>query len=261
MVSIYQSAAELLKQSQDPSTSKRLIACAQKVIDGLKTREFQGYEGKDLSWAAFKREIRRAEKALLARALREAEGSVTKAAHLLGFKHHQSLISIINIRHKELLKTRSKIRKRRRHIFSQPRKTRKTPPKLSPLRRTPQISILHVEDDAQVANLVADMFAGENWRIESCANGDSALRKLTGDEHYDVLVIDNDLPGLNGLQLVQSARHITRRRRTPIIMLSASDCEREAWRAGVDDFLKKPEQIAELPTTVARLLRDRSSDV
>src|SRR5207237_2423635 len=107
LVSIYQSAVELLKQSQDPSTSKRLIACAQKVIEGLRTREFQGYEGKDLSWASFKREIRKAEKALLARSLQEAEGSVTKAAHLLGFKHHQSLISIINIRHKELLKTRS----------------------------------------------------------------------------------------------------------------------------------------------------------
>src|SRR5438034_6293652 len=99
LVSIYQSAVELLKQSQDPSTSKRLIACAQKVIEGLRTREFQGYEGKDLSWASFKREIRKAEKALLARALQETEGSVTKAAHLLVFKHHKSLISIINIRH------------------------------------------------------------------------------------------------------------------------------------------------------------------
>jgi len=260
LVSIYQSAAELLKQSQDPSTSKRLIACAQKVIEGLRTREFQGYEAKDLSWASFKREIRKAEKALLARALQETEGSVTKAAHLLGFKHHQSLISIINIRHKELLKTRTRIRKRRRHIFSQPRKTRRTPPKLSPVRRTSPISILHVEDNAQVANLVADMFAGKKWRVELCHDGDNALRKLTGEEHYDLLVVDNDLPELNGLELIRRARRITRRRRTPIIMLSASDCEREAWRAGVNAFLKKPEQIDELSTTVARLLRDKSND-
>ncbi|HYT50075.1 MAG TPA: response regulator, partial [Pyrinomonadaceae bacterium] len=261
LVSIYQSAAELLKQSQDPSTSKRLIACAQKVIEGLRTREFQGYEAKDLSWASFKREIRKAEKALLARALQETEGSVTKAAHLLGFKHHQSLISIINIRHKELLKTRTRIRKRRRHIFSQPRKTRRTPPKLSPVRRTSPISILHVEDNAQVANLVADMFAGKKWRVELCHDGDNALRKLTGEEHYDLLVVDNDLPELNGLELIRRARRITRRRRTPIIMLSASDCEREAWRAGVNAFLKKPEQIDELLTTVARLLANKSNDM
>src|SRR5437588_151433 len=252
-------AAELLKQSQDPSTSKRLIACAQKVIEGLRTREFQAYEAKDLSWASFKREIRKAEKALLARALRDAEGSVTKAAHLLGFKHHQSLISIINIRHKDLLKTRSRIRKRRRHIFSQSRKTRKTPPKLSPVRRTSQISILQVADNAQAAKVFADI-ASENWRVELCHDGDSALRKLTGEEHYDLLVVDNDLPELNGLELIRRARRITRRRRTPIIMLSASDCERDAWRAGVNAFLKKPEQIDELPTTVARLLTDKSND-
>src|SRR6266446_2553461 len=260
LVSIYQSAAELLKQSQDPSTGKRLIACAQKVIEGLRTAEIQGFESEDISWASFKREVRKAEKALLARALRQTEGSVTKASHLLGFKHHQSLISIINIRHKDLLKTRSRIRKRRRHIFSESRKP-KQPAEKRINKSTSPIAILHVEDNAQVANLVADMFVGEKWRMESCADGDSALRKLTGKEPYDVLVIDNDLPGLNGLELVQRARNITRRRRTPIIMLSASDCEREAWRAGVNAFLKKPEQIDELPTTVARLLTARSNDL
>src|SRR2546430_156190 len=52
LVSIYESAIALLRHSQDPTTSNRLIACAQKVIEGLRTREFQGYEGKDLSWAS-----------------------------------------------------------------------------------------------------------------------------------------------------------------------------------------------------------------
>src|SRR5437588_11697554 len=125
LVSIYESAVELLKQSQDPLTGKRLIACAQTVIDAMRPAQVPGYEAETLSWASFKREIRKAEKTLLARALREAEGSVTKAAHLLGFKHHQSLISIINIRHEDLLKKRSRIRKRRRHIFSESRKAKK----------------------------------------------------------------------------------------------------------------------------------------
>ena len=128
------------------------------------------------------------------------------------------------------------------------------------MRRTSPISILHVEDNAQVANLVADMFAGKKWRVELCHDGDNALRKLTGEEHYDLLVVDNDLPELNGLELIRRARRITRRRRTPMIMLSASDCERDAWRAGVNAFLKKPEQIDELLTTVARLLANKSND-
>jgi len=39
-------------------------------------------------------------------------------------------------------------------------------------------------------------------------------------------------------------------------MLSGSDCETEAWGAGVDAFLKKPEQINELASTIARLLEN-----
>src|SRR5438034_1800898 len=153
LVSIYLSTAELLRQSQDPTTNKRLIICSQKVIKVWKGRSIEdhveGQEAKELSWASFKRQVRKAEKALIARALREGQGSVTKAAHLLGFKHHQSLISIINIRHEDLKQTRSIIRKRRRHILSQPKKSRRTPPKLSPVRRTSQISILQVEDHGQ----------------------------------------------------------------------------------------------------------------
>src|SRR6266446_4058633 len=166
LVSIYQSAAELLRQSQDPSTSKRLIACSQKVIDAWKggsvEDHVEGQEAKELSWASFKREVRKAEKALIARALREGQGSVTKAAHLLGFKHHQSLISIINIRHNDLLKTRSRVRKRRRHIFSESRKP-KQPAEKRIKKPTSTIKILHAEDDLTVAKLLGEMFAREEW--------------------------------------------------------------------------------------------------
>ena len=253
LVSIYQSAVELLKQSQDPSTSKRLIAGAQKVIEGLRTREFQGYEAKDLSWASFKREIRKAEKALLARALREAEGSVTKAAHLLGFKHHQSLISIINIRHKDLLKTRSRIRKRRRHIFSESRKPKK-PADKGINKRNSTIKILHAEDDLTVASLLGEMFTLQAWKVEVCIDGTHALERLSSKTHYDVLIFDKDLPGLNGLELVSRVRSIPHHRRTPIIMLSGEECEAEAWRAGVDAFLRKPKDIDQVPATIARVL-------
>src|SRR3989442_5262733 len=57
LVSIYQSAVELLKQSQDPSTSKRLIAGAKKGIKGRKIPEVQGKKEKDPPWASLKREL------------------------------------------------------------------------------------------------------------------------------------------------------------------------------------------------------------
>jgi CheY-like chemotaxis protein len=49
---------------------------------------------------------------------------------------------------------------------------------------------------------------------------------------------------------------MARWRGTPIIMFSAEDCEDEAWRAGVDAFLRKPDDIEQLPSTLARLLED-----
>ena len=258
LASIYQTAADLLQRSQDPSAGKRLIACARKVIEALGAAEQTGdSEGKGYSWEgfSFKQEVLKSEKALIERALRDAGGSVTRAARLLGFRHHQSLISLINSRHKDLLKTRSAVRPRRRHLFSKPRKIKRKIVRPGPERATSQLSMLHVEDNGQIARMVDEMFATDEWRVELCTDGDSALRKLTSSDHYDVLLVDNNLPGLSGLDLVQRARKITHRRRTPIVMLSGSDCEKEAWAAGADAFLRKPEQISDLPSTISRLLQ------
>jgi CheY-like chemotaxis protein/tetratricopeptide (TPR) repeat protein len=255
LASIYKAAIDLLNLSQDPAAGKRLISCAGKVIEALGSSRGEDREPKESSWEgfSFKHEILNCEKGLIGRALRDSGGSVTQAARLLGFKHHQSLISLINSRHKDLLNTRSVVRRRRRHIFSKPRKiARKV---TNPERDSAQVSILHAEDNQLIAKLVDEMAGAEEWRVELCVDGDSALRKLTGDDRYDVLVVDNDLPGLSGLELVQRARKMTHRRRTPIVMLSGSDCETQAWRAGVDAFLNKPDQIGDLPSTIARLLR------
>jgi CheY-like chemotaxis protein len=255
LASIYQSAADLLQRSQDPSVGKRLIACARTVIEALGNSESENREAPEHSWEgfSFKEKILECERAIIERALRDANGSVTRAARLLGFKHHQSLISLINSRHKELLKTRTAVRKRRRHIFSKARKIKNKV--VGPVPGPAQISILHAEDSKPIAHLINEMFSGEAWRVELCVDGDSALRKLTSDERYDLLLVDNELPGLSGLDLVKRARKMTHRRRTPIVMLSGNDCETEAWRAGVDAFLKKPEQIGELPSTISRLLK------
>jgi hypothetical protein len=56
------------------------------------------------------------------------------------------------------------------------------------------------------------------------------------------------------VELAQRARKITHRRRTPIVMFSGDDYEEVAWQARVDAFVKKPEQINELPSTITRTL-------
>ena len=124
----------------------------------------------------------------------------------------------------------------------------------SPVRGRPLI--LHVEDNKVLARWIADTLAAEGKHVDSCRNGTAALKILTGGAHYDLMIVDNDLPGLNGLELVRRARNMTRWRGRPIIMLSEEDCEKEAWRAGVDAFLRKPEEVEQLSLTISRLLRE-----
>ena len=187
-------------------------------------------------------------------ALKETGGSVTRAARLLGFKHHQSLISLINIHHKNLLTTRSVVRKRRRHLIAHPKRNGERAHH-SRKQSASETTILHVEDNKGVANLVRETLELEGWNIETCADGMLALEKISSHACYDLIIVDNDLPGMDGLALVKQARGMAHRRQTPIIMLFATVDDAMAQMAGAEVGLRKPEDISSLADTIARLLK------
>jgi CheY-like chemotaxis protein len=122
---------------------------------------------------------------------------------------------------------------------------------------TRSVHILHAEDDALVASAVREALRGEGWRVSTYADGPSALGEIEGPEHYDLLIIDKQLPGADGLELVVRARELPHRQHVPVIVLSASDIGREARRAGASAFLRKPEDMPALAETIARLLARR----
>ena len=258
MGSIYKFAMETLERSQNPSSIRRLFACSATLINTFEAAQIQDTALKPPSGEALslKEELRAIEKTMIERALREAGGSVSTASRRLGFKHHQSLISLINRRHQDLLTVRSVVRKRRRPIVSKPKGIKKTgTSQAKPNAR--QISVFHVEDNKQVAQVIKDFLNSEGMEVDSCLNGMTALRILTGDARYDVVIVDNDLPGLGGLELIRRVRKMTHRRKTPIIMLSGDEIETEAWRARVDEFLRKPQDIERVAATVERLVTRR----
>ena len=262
LISTFRSALALSRNSQDPLTLRRLIASLEIVlmsVDPVLGVDVE--EVLDTSWEGFslKHQMLKFEKTLIERALRDARGSVTKAAQLLGFRHHQSLIALINGRHRELIKSRSAIRKRRRHIFSKSNtsKSRSASTKES---GPSQRSVLHVEENRDARELIAQALSSQGIEVESCVSGTTALKILTSDAHYDLIIVENDLPGLSGLELVRRARNMARWRATPIIMLSGSDCEKEAWRTGVDGFLRKPEDLDRVTATIDRLLEHKEKE-
>jgi CheY-like chemotaxis protein len=248
---IYVRADELLGNSQNMATLKRLRDCARQVL----FLTHVSASPNDWTGFSFRDAVRRYESHLIERALKDAEGMVSRAAQLLGLKHHQSLVSLLKNRHQHLLHVRTPIVPRKRSIIRS----------LEPCRGSRQgaekaaraIVILHVEDNRQLAGAVKETLEEEGWRVETCADGVEALHQLAGEARYDLLLFDNELPGASGIELVRRARGLSHRRKTPIVMFSATDGEENARRAGVDAFLRKPEDISRLVETVGRLLAEQ----
>lgn len=233
-------AEELRDDGADPN------ATGEERADGLR---------RPPSWEGFsiRREMRRYERFLIECALEDAGGVVTQAARLLGFKHHFSLISLINNFHQSLSEVRSPVVPRRRSIITR-RDDARRPAEGKSQASERLLTILHVEDNELVSTAVRGALELEGWKVEGCRDGNAALRRIAGNAHFDLLLFDYDLPGLNGVELTRIARKLSHRRRTPVVMLSAAECETEAWRAGVDAFLRKPDDVTALPETLGRLL-------
>jgi two-component system chemotaxis response regulator CheY len=116
------------------------------------------------------------------------------------------------------------------------------------------LTILYVEDNRLVSQAVRDLLESEGWRVAWCSDGNSAMNRLAGGVRYDLLLLDNDLPGASGMELARYARSLPAYRGTPIIMLSAGVREGEARDAGADLFLRKPDDIDALVAAVRQLI-------
>ncbi len=247
----YERAAELISGSQNLDLLARLCVAARRVLFLVNSLTVPA------SWEgfSFKEAIRRYEARLIERALKDSGGVVSRAAQLLGFNHHQSLIALLNRRHKNLLHARTTIIPRKRSLIGsrdaeqdlQDRSDKET-----------RALIFYVEDNELVRGAVMEILSFEGWEVETCNDGDEALRIIESDAHFDLLLLDNELPGMQGMELVRRARKMPHRRETPIILLTASDCEAWAISAGADECMKKPEDIFALAETIARLIDKKS---
>jgi CheY-like chemotaxis protein len=102
--------------------------------------------------------------------------------------------------------------------------------------------------------MIKETLENEGWRVEACADGAQGLRRIKGTAHYDLLLLDYDLPGLNGIELLQQARALAHRQGIPVVVLSGTAVEELVMQAGADAFLRKPEDISLVVETIAHLL-------
>lgn len=123
------------------------------------------------------------------------------------------------------------------------------------------LNVLLVEDDLDLASTLIDYLSLEDIQCDHASNGVAGLNLMT-DNHYDVLLLDLNLPRLDGLSVCQKLRQ--NGDTTPILMLTARDQlddKLEGFKAGTDDYLVKPFEMQELVMRVVALSRRRSGQV
>ncbi len=128
-----------------------------------------------------------------------------------------------------------------------------------PFQTAAALPLLLVEDDADLAATVEEYLARRGWEVEYAANGARALAMLL-DRSYALMVLDQRLPGINGLDLCRRVRSGVAPQ-LPILMLTAADALEDrlaGFAAGVDDYLVKPFALAELAARLTALARRTS---
>ena len=117
--------------------------------------------------------------------------------------------------------------------------------------------VLVIEDDDEIAGLVAYQLTRARYRVETAADGAAGLSSLHR-EIPDFVVLDRMLPGLSGDEVLRAIRDEPATRGLPVLMLTAKN-EREdrieGLEMGADDYLTKPFSPRELVLRVDAILR------
>ena len=116
--------------------------------------------------------------------------------------------------------------------------------------------ILVIEDNSDIAANLGDFLEERGHTVDFAADGVTGLHLAVVND-FDAIVLDLNLPGMDGLEVCRKLRQEARKQ-TPVLMLTARDSlenKLDGFEAGADDYLVKPFALQEVDARLAVLLR------
>ena len=117
--------------------------------------------------------------------------------------------------------------------------------------------ILVADDEVEIRRFLQDALSAGGFEAHAVGDGAEALREAS-KSLYDLIILDIEMPRLNGLEACRSLRELPLTQSTPILFLTAlkdAPTIERAFSAGASDYLPKPVHPALLLSRVGNLLR------
>lgn len=115
--------------------------------------------------------------------------------------------------------------------------------------------LLIVEDEKQICDMIAKSLYDVGYEVDTCYDGEEALECILSEE-YDLIVLDLNLPGMDGMEILKELRQ--RNEETKVLILSARGQiadKVEGLDAGANDYMEKPFHLQELEARIRSLTR------
>ena len=121
-------------------------------------------------------------------------------------------------------------------------------------------SILIVDDDAGIRNMLSAVLNDEGYSVESAENGKQAM-KMCEKTPFDVALIDIQLPDIKGTELLSRLKRIQPKMiRIIITGHSTLETAMKSVNERADGYIQKPFEVTELLEKLSRLLTDRTDE-
>jgi signal transduction histidine kinase len=117
------------------------------------------------------------------------------------------------------------------------------------------IKLIAADDDEMSLEMLATMLAGSGVHCTTVPNGRKAMEVLESDHGTDIMLLDLQMPVMDGFEVLSQCKGNSYLKDIPIIVLAANRDEKlKALKLGADDFLAKPYDLDELELRISRLV-------